>query len=282
MALNQHCNVLRIIHRHFVILKVVTGQSADDVAALAAEIDAEKAKAAAACEKVEWLERERTTADSFTQARSLDEQIAELRWTIGKADERIPHLEGQLRAARAERQAAALVRHQALLRRRYSKFRHALQEAVEQKTAVIKERQAAVAELGEQAVQLHLPNLCYAGFLFEDFFALWTAEQDGVFAEPLPNPAVVAPRPAPAPAKPAEPDFGWGWTRRQPGDEPVAASDPPPRPKPVPRRDAPPADGSQRQVVLLRTGLEFPDGSHAPARAASSMRLVPVHRHRRG
>jgi hypothetical protein len=59
---------------------------------------------------------------------------------------------------------AALVRHQALLRRRYSKFRHALQEAVEQKTAVIKERQAAVAELGEQAVQLHLPNLCYAGF----------------------------------------------------------------------------------------------------------------------
>jgi hypothetical protein len=174
--------------------------------------------------------------------------------------------------------------HQALLRRRYSKFRHALQEAVEQQTAVIKERQAAVAELGEHAVQLHLPNLCYADFLFGDLFALWTAEQDGVFAEPLPKPAVVAPRPAPAPApaKPAEPDFGWGWTRRQPGDEPVAASDPPPRPKRVPRRDAPPADGSQRQVVLLRTGLELPDGGHAPARAASSMRLAPVHRHRRG
>ncbi len=246
------------------LLKVFTGQPADDVAALAAEIDAEKAKASEACSRLEWLERERKTADTFEKACGLDDQIAELRWTIGKADERLPHLEGRLRAARAEKQAAALARHQAILRKRYPKFRAALQEAVEQQAEVIREREAAVGELGEHLAQIHLPHIAYAGFLFKDLLAIWTAEQDRVFADPLPKPVVVAPRPVAAPAaKPtartstgeaASPDFGFGWTSRQPGDEPVAAPEPQPRPKRVPRRDTPAA--GQRLITILRSTVD--------------------------
>jgi hypothetical protein len=250
------------------LLRVFTGQPVDDVAALAAELEAEKERAAEACARLDWLKLERKTADSFEAARALDEEVAKAQWTIERADAVLPHLEGRLKAARAEHQAAALARHQAILRKRYPKFRAALQEAVEQQAAVIQEREAAVAELGEHLVQTHVPNLVFAGFLFRDLLAIWTAENDRIFSERVAKPAIVAPRPAPAPvpAKPAEPAaFGFGWTRRQPGDEPVAAPEPPPRPKRVPRRDANPADGSERQVVLLRTGLELPDGTQGVA-----------------
>src|SRR5260221_6196990 len=119
------------------------------------------------------------------------------------------------------------------------------------------------------------PHITYAGFLFKDLFAIWTAEQDRIFSDPLPKPAVVAPRPAPAPAakartmtatgEPLAMDHGFGWTRRQPCDEPVAEPEPPTRPKRMLRRDAPPADGSQRQVQILRKGLELPDGTQSVA-----------------
>jgi hypothetical protein len=248
------------------LLKVITGQSVDDIADLTAELEAEKKKASDACGQVEWLRLARKTADDFAGAKALDEKIAEAEWTIERADAVLPHLEGRLKAARAEHQAAALARRQSILRKRFPQFRRALQEAVEQQTAVIKEREAAIAELGEHAVQLHLPNLCYAGFLFQDLLDLWAAEQARIFADPLPKPVVVAPGPAPAPVLAAdEPKFGFGWSRLGPGEKPPTAPVPAPRPRRIPRRDAPPADGSERQVVLLRTGLELPDGSQAVA-----------------
>ena len=43
------------------LLKVFTGQPGDDGAALAAEIDAEKTKAAEACAELDRLETERRT-----------------------------------------------------------------------------------------------------------------------------------------------------------------------------------------------------------------------------
>jgi len=262
------------------LLKVFTGQPADDVAALTAEIEAEKAKASEACAKLEWLQLERKTADSFESARALDEQIAEARWTIERADAILPHLEGRLRAARAEKQAEALARHQAILRKRYPKFRAALQAAVEQQSEVIREREAANAELGEHLAQIHLPHIAYAGFLYRDLVALWTGQNDRIFSDPLPKPAVVAPRPAPAPAA-DEPKFGFGWTRFGPGETPPAPPEPPARPKRVPRRDPAPTESSQRQVQILRTGIEI-DGTQAIAGdvmtidAAQAAQLVKI------
>jgi hypothetical protein len=247
------------------LLQVITGQPVDDVDALTAELEAEKAKASEACSQLDWLERERKTADSFEAARALDEQIAEAKWVIAKADERIPHLEGRLKAARAERQAEALARHQTILRRRYPQFRKALQQAVEQQAEVIREREAAVLELGKHLAQIHLPHITYAGFLFKDLLAIWTGENDRVFSDPLPKPAVVPPRPAPAPAKPDYARHGFGWTEVGGGKPVQEPEPPPPRVKRVPRHDAPPADGTQRQVAILRTGLELPDGTQSVA-----------------
>ena len=74
----------------------LTGQPSDDVAALAAEIDAEKAKASDACGKLEWLGLERETADTFEAARALDRHEDEDIWDTEKAlidvvDDQIAH-----------------------------------------------------------------------------------------------------------------------------------------------------------------------------------------------
>jgi hypothetical protein len=232
---------------------MVTGQSADDVVVLAAEIDAEKAKASEARAEISRLEAAHRTAQSYDEARKLEDALARARWQHEHSGGILPDLERRLQLAKAEHQAAALARHQAILRKRYPKFRAALLAAVEEQQAVMWEHDEAVKELGEHLVARHLPAIAYGGFLLKDLFAIWAAEQDRVFAEPLPKPAVVAPRPAPAPvpAKPVQ------------AEKPTAVAAPsPPRPKRVPRRDPPPADSSQRQVTLMRPGIQLDDGTY--------------------
>lgn len=238
------------------LLKLVTGQKVDDVAALAAEIDAEKRKAADACTEIERIEVEQRNADSYDKARELDEAIARARWQVEHADAVLPDLERRLSAAKAEQLAAGIARHESILRKRYPQFRAALQAAVDQQAAVIREREEAFAELGE-GVAARLPLITYAGFLYKDLLAIWTAENDRVFADPPAKPVIAAPRPAPA--KPAEPEFGFGWTRRR--NPPTAPPEPAPRPKRQPRRDAEAGPG-KRLVTILRNTVDI-DGVQA-------------------
>lgn len=141
------------------LLQVITGQAADDVAALTAEIEAEKAKASEACAKLEWLELEPKTADTFQAARALDEQITQARWTIERADTVIPHLEGRLSVARAEKQAAGIIRHHKAAERAYRKLRVAIDAAAAAQVEAITARD----ELGEGLVQVEIPAVAFRG-----------------------------------------------------------------------------------------------------------------------
>src|SRR5260221_8321820 len=97
------------------LLKVVTGKGGDDVADLTARIEAEKAKASQACADIERLENERRTADTFEQARSIDDEIARVRWVISRADATIPVLVERLADARWEERQIAFRKHKRLL-----------------------------------------------------------------------------------------------------------------------------------------------------------------------
>lgn len=178
------------------LLQVITGQSpAAEVAAIAAEIEVEKRKASEACAKVEWLERERKTADSFEAARALDERLAEARWVIEKADQLIPHLESRLKAARAEHQAEGMARHRRAAEKAYRKLKVAIEAAAAAQIEAMATREAAAAELGEGLVA-RIPAAAFRGFLLPDLVAIWTAEMDRAFSGPPPKPAPVPPSPA--------------------------------------------------------------------------------------
>lgn len=242
------------------LLKVVTGQNNDDVAALAAEIAAEKTKAAAACEEIENLQAARCTAESFERARELDEVIARARWIVEHADAVIPSLEGRLSILKAERQADGIVRHYKAAERAYRKLRAAVDAAAAAQVDAIAARNAAIAELGDAIVQRSIPAVAFGGMVMPDLVKLWTDELDRVFRSPAPNlSAPINPASTATYQRPRESDFGLGWTRkRQP--EPASEPEPPKTPERRPlRRDASPGAG-ERQVAILRPGIELPDG----------------------
>ena len=71
----------------------------DDVAALEAQIAAEKDKAIQAHAELERLEAAHRAAADYEAATALDHAIAQQRWTIRHADNVIPELESRLAAA---------------------------------------------------------------------------------------------------------------------------------------------------------------------------------------
>jgi hypothetical protein len=236
-----------------VVVKRLIGKG-DDVAALQQQISALKVEGAEASAEIDRLKLERASAASYDEARDLDDRIARQIWVTEHCAAALPALEFELAAARAAQQAAALSRHKMRLIDLYPKLKRAILLAVDAQHEVIAARGAACKELGEAAVSRNLPNLAYAGFLMRDLVAIWTAEQDRVFADlgRKPKPAAV-----PAPVRAALP----APTKSKPAA--AVAAEPVPRVARVVRQDPFPADGQQALVVFLRAGSELADGTVA-------------------
>jgi uncharacterized coiled-coil protein SlyX len=231
-----------------VIKRLASG--ADEVASIEAEIARLKAEGAAATREAERLAAAKLDAADFEAVEQLDREIAKQRWIADRAAHQLPELAARLANAQAERQRAAIARHLAERRRLYRKLRKAVEDATAVQVECIRADEQACAELGEHVARQHLPAIAFRGMLVPDLVALWTNENDRIFAAPAPPAAPVphlaeSPRSAPQKQKPAAP---------------AAPQLPPPRPHP--RRDPPPDDG-QRQVVFIRFGVDLPDGSAA-------------------
>src|SRR4051812_42780620 len=97
------------------LLKVVDKFKAEGAADLVARIEAEKTKAIQAYSEIDRLETERRSAETFEQARAIDDQISRLRWAIDRADAAIPELEARLAEVKFEDRAAAFRKHKRLL-----------------------------------------------------------------------------------------------------------------------------------------------------------------------
>jgi hypothetical protein len=159
----------------------------------------------------------------------------------------IPELESRIAVARNAKQAAAVAKHIAINRRSWPAFRAALKAAVEQQTKVIKEREAATAEIGEHATS-QIPFIGFRGMLYAEHFDIYCRELDRVMAEPAPKPQPAVPVKL-VPARPA----------RQPSQPATAAEPVAPKPRREPRRDKVAPNG--RLVTLMRSGVELPDGT---------------------
>ncbi len=234
------------------MMKSVVG-AGDNVGDLIGQIDAVRAKGVAASEELARLEQARLDAETFEDARAIEERVLRVRWETEHLAALLPQLEQRLAIARNANQKAAIARHAAANRKLWPKFRATIEAAVNAQAELIKMRADATAEIGEHAVTLNLPVAAFAGFLHREHFDIWTAELDRVMAEPAPKPAVaavVAPRVAPTPAR----AVGVADKRVQSvhvPTEPVA----PTKPKRQPRRDKVSVGG--RLVVMLRSGIEI-------------------------
>jgi hypothetical protein len=162
----------------------------DDPAELAAEIDALRASAAEASAESERLQAARLVAADYEATLAVDEKIKRAQWIIDSTAAKLPALEAQLKAARAEQHHRAISRHLAALKSLYPRLKAAILGAAALQAEAIKLRDAAIAEIGEAAATVHLPFLQYRGLLLPDLIELWCAELDCVFA-PAPQPRVV-------------------------------------------------------------------------------------------
>ena len=231
----------------------------DDVTALETAISAEKDKAIQAHARLEELEAAHRTAADYEAATAFEAEIKRHQWTITHADEIIPELESRLAAARAARQRQAIERHWTAARNLYPKLRTALLGAANLQAQAIALRNAAAAELGEAVVERHIPRVTFVGLLFDNLIESWSKEVNRSFQTP-PNqkPALQAVE------KPAAPLIDLNLTAKvtaehSPPPEPATA--PPRRPQKRPLlADGPPGEG-ERQIQLLRNGvqLELPD-----------------------
>jgi hypothetical protein len=226
----------------------------DNIDALVAEIENAKDAGIRAYAELERLEAARLVAEDYETARGIDEQLARVRWGIDRIDAMLPALENRLKIARNTRQQEAIAKHVAINRRAWPKFRAALSAAVDAQAAVIADRDAAVAEIGEHAASIHLPFLAFRGFLYRDLFDIYAAELDRVYAEPAVKSAVVASRIASVQARPVH----AGTPRIVRLDEPVHA--PPPRKKTRPLHKVKVAVGDRRLCVFLRANVELDGG----------------------
>jgi hypothetical protein len=220
---------------------------------LLGERDSAVAKLAAARDEIVRLEAQRLSAESFEGAEEINHRLARVQWTVDQInDALLPALEQRIVAARAAKQRAALLKHQAAARALYPKLRAAVEAAGRVQSEAIAARNAAIAELGESLVSVHVPIVAFRGLLLEDLIQMWVAEQDRVHAAPTPAPqpavaVVVKPVPARPAAKPVVPAAPA---------EPVALKPPKRR---EPRRDKVAPNG--RLVTLMRSGVELPDGT---------------------
>src|ERR1700687_4817012 len=102
----------------------------EDIDALAASLIT-LGRRSRACAELERLEQARLQAESYDDARVIDENISRVKWGVDHLASLVPQLEERLKIARNTRQQANIRKHQAILRRRYPKFRAALEAAVE-------------------------------------------------------------------------------------------------------------------------------------------------------
>jgi hypothetical protein len=230
------------------MIKTAVG-AADNIGDLVGQLYAVRAKGVAASEELARLEQAKLDAESFDEAKSIEERVARVRWECEHLAALLPQLEQRLAIAKNARQKAAIARHAAANRRLWPKLRRAISDAVDAQEELIRMRADATAEIGEHACTLHLPVAAFAGFLHREHFECWTRELDRVMAEPAPvNPVPVAV------AKPAS---------TKTAAKPVAPVPPAEPAKPAklrePRRDKVAING--KLVRILRAGIELPDGT---------------------
>jgi hypothetical protein len=224
----------------------------DDVADLVAQIDAARAKGVAAHQELERLEQVRLSAETFEAAEAANARIARVTWEADRLAAMIPELESRLAIARAAKNRKVLAKHQDIARKILPRLVAAVTNAADIQHAAIEARQAAIAELGESAVSVHIEPIAYLGILTREFVTTWAHSMEKRLAAPQSAPAaVVAPRIASTPARPA------GVADRRVVEKPVApAATPTPAPKPKrqPRRDKVAPNG--RLVQMLRSGVD--------------------------
>jgi hypothetical protein len=230
----------------------VVGVGGDSVEDLTKQIDDARAAGIRGSAELEKLELARVQAESFDDAKSIDDKIARCRWSLDRLAAILEDLEPRLKFASSKRQRENIEKHQAIQRKSWPAFRAALSEAVKQQTKCIRERDDAVAEIGDAAASIFLQFLTYRGFLFEEFATLHFAAVDAAVAAPAAMPApVAAVKPVPAmPAKPA--------VAPKPAQAAVEPASPV-QPRRTPRRDKVAPNG--RLVTLMRSGVELPDGT---------------------
>jgi len=208
----------------------------------------------------EWLR-----AGSQTEAEEHDRRRREYLRIVERDEARLPGLEARLVEARAATQRGALARHRKVIALIYPRLKAALENAADVQVEAMRAREAAVADLGEGAVALHIPAIGYKGLLFKDLIALWAAKQDRVWGMAWSPPKPAASRPAIPAGPPARSEIGHRLARTGAAAEsPQAAAmtlDPPTPKAPRPLRDDPrPTAGSGMRLIEFRRSNSDLDG----------------------
>lgn len=190
----------------------------------------------------DWLH-----AASQDAAEQFDRQRREALRVIERDTARVPELEAQLVAAKAERRRQGLARHHAMIAAFVPRLVAAVEAAAAVQVEAIKLREAAVAELGENVVAGNIPHLAFNGLLLPDLVAMWRSGVERLFVPP----AAAPPRPFVVPP-----------AKNSAAKRPIAAP-PAPRPARALRRDPPPVHPDQVSIDLLRAGIDLGDGTQS-------------------
>jgi hypothetical protein len=222
--------------------RAAVDQVAEAEAALrAARAEIETSRAQAHELDLAWL-----MASTQEAAEEIARRRAELVRVADRGEQLIPQLEGQLVAAKAEKQRQGLARHHAAIAAFVPELISAVERAAAVQVQAISLRQQAERELGEGIVAAHIPHLAFAGLPLPDLVQMWRSEIERIFAPPAAAPPRPVAVPAPRPSAPKR----------------AIALPPEPRPVRPLRRDPPPNDG-ERALFFVRSGAELPDGSSA-------------------
>jgi hypothetical protein len=209
-----------------------------ELARVRAEI--EQAKAEAQQLGQAWL-----TAATQDAAEAIERQRLESERVAKRDEQQIPQLEARVTAAKAEKQRHGVARHRAAIAAFVPELVAAVEAAAAMQVQAIQLREAAIAELGEGAVQREIPVVGFLGLLLPDLVRDWSRSLQRMFAPAAaatPRPVASRPSPKAAAAKPV-------------------ISPPPPRPARPPRRDPPPEHPDQVVVTMLRANVQLGDGS---------------------
>jgi hypothetical protein len=219
------------------ILTVVKSMAGigDDVGLLTGEIEATRSKGIAASAELERLEASRLVAEDYDAAKIIDARLDRVRFEVDKLAAALPLLENRLSVARAARNRKLLAKHQDIARKILPRLVSAITAAAEIQQESIDARDAAIADLGEGAVQQAIEPIAYMGMLMKPFVAAWAESMQKRLAAPAPQPAVVSPVASRAVVAPQRP-IGSKDQRVQ-AAQPVAPAEPV---KPKARRCAPP------------------------------------------
>jgi hypothetical protein len=222
----------------------------DDPGRIAAELRTGIAAHRAEAERLadQWLR-----AATQAEAERFDRTRCEALRLAARDEGKIAELEHRLAAAKAERQRAAIAKHQTTLRRLFPKLRAALDAAASVQSECIAARDTAIAELGENVTELNLPRLVYGGLLFADLIAAWGRDM-----ERLVDGMTVPSKLVPAASRPAAPaKAALAAVAPAPTSVPAPFA---PRPRPL-RNDPMPEPGSGLLLIeFVRPGAEVDGG----------------------